>query len=263
MKWYLCFFSLMISALPGFSQKNSLNIKDIDDNMVQVDDSLYACSHETTNAVYTTFLTSLLRNEKLDEYQQAQIRPSGWADSLTYNPPYIEKYHKDKYYADYPVVNISHQGAQLFCDWLTEQYNNSSRGKFNKVRFRLPTEEEWTMAASAGNADAVYPWKDSSLQDKNGHYRANFNTGDGDTTGIAGQLNENGDLIRPAVSYQPNSLGLYNMAGNVAEMIDQKGVSKGGSWFDPDKALLIDSNGNYDNTSPLVGFRYFMDVLEK
>ena len=52
-----------------------------------------------------------------------------------------------------------------------------------------------------------------------GMIRANFVRGKGDFMGIAGSLNDNADITAPVKSYWPNDFGLYNCAGNVAEMV--------------------------------------------
>ncbi|MBL7883578.1 MAG: SUMF1/EgtB/PvdO family nonheme iron enzyme, partial [Bacteroidia bacterium] len=41
----------------------------------------------------------------------------------------------------------------------------------------------------------------------------------GDMMGVAGQLNDAGDVTTPVFSYWPNDYGLYNMAGNVSEWV--------------------------------------------
>lgn len=49
--------------------------------------------------------------------------------------------------------------------------------------------------------------------------RANFVRGRGDYMGVAGFQNENADITSPVRSYWPNDYGLYNMAGNVNEWV--------------------------------------------
>ena len=44
--------------------------------------------------------------------------------------------------------------------------------------------------------------------------------GGGNYMGIAGRLNDNADVTAPVDSYWPNGYGLYNMSGNVEEMVD-------------------------------------------
>src|SRR5262245_19024487 len=50
-----------------------------------------------------------------------------------------------------PVVNVSWQDAADYCAWLS-----SATGK----QYRLPTEEEWELAARGGLKGKPYPWGD-------------------------------------------------------------------------------------------------------
>ena len=55
------------------------------------------------------------------------------------------------------------------------------------------------------------------------------------------------------------------MSGNVAEMLLEKGKTKGGSWQDSEEAMKIENDGKYgtyDTPRPTIGFRYFMEVIE-
>jgi len=254
-------FSLLASGQTG-----DLDIKSTDKNLVKINESLYASKFEVTNKQYLTFLSFLKHNNQADTYLVCQIDTAKWSDKLSFNEPFVKYYHAHPAYADYPVVNISYEGATLFCEWLSDQYNANDKSKFKKVRFRLPTEEEWITAAKGGNPTAVYPWEGSDLQTHKGLYRCNHMRAGGDDMGVAGKLNDNADVTAPVQSYFPNSFGLYNMSGNVAEMLAEKGHTKGGSWQDTAENMKIESNGKFANfNSPMstIGFRYFMDVIEK
>jgi len=101
-----------------------------------------------------------------------------------------------------------------------------------KQGYRLPSEAEWEYAALAlaGNTQfeniddgKMYPWNGMGVRSAKSKTRglilANFKRGNGDNAGVGGYLNDKADITAPVRSYAPNDFGLYNMAGNVNEWV--------------------------------------------
>ncbi len=114
--------------------------------------------------------------------------PSGWDDGQY--PPET---------GDHPVVNVSWNEAQAYCQWLSQK-----TGK----HYRLPTEAEWEKAAR-GEDGRVYPWGDEFDP-----ARANIDETKIGGTSPVGQFSPQGD----------SPFGCADMSGNVWEWC--------ADWFD-------------------------------
>lgn len=106
----------------------------------------------------------------------------------------------------YPVVQVTYSDALAYAKWA---------GK------RLPTEAEWEYAARNVLVQQRYPWGNEALPE--GSWRMNTWQGPFPRTDL-GQDGFRG--LAPVASYPPNSYGLYDMTGNVAEWC--------ADWYLPD-----------------------------
>ena len=228
----------------------------------------YMSEGEITNFQYREFLFDLKQNGETEKLKIAQIDTLGWRTPLGFNEPYVDYYHAHPAYAGYPVVNVSKEGAELFCEWLSKKYEDLSNGEL-KITFRIPTHAEWMRAARGDNHYARYSWGGPYLRNAKGCFLANFTavgaeniTRDPKTGELVvvskpmpGMAMDHSDITAPALSYNPNAYGLYNMNGNVAEMISDGDLAVGGGWKSPGYDIRNESTMAFTKPSNEVGFR--------
>lgn len=108
---------------------------------------------------------------------------------------------------EHPVVQVSWFDAMHFAAWLNEKTG---------VFFRLPTKEEWLLAARPEAMSAeicVFPWGNefNDLAD-----RMNFGTAElQEYAWIHEQFSDGFALSSPVKAFPANDRGLYDMLGNV------------------------------------------------
>lgn len=137
-----------------------------------------------------------------------------------------------------PVVRVSWDEAEAFCAWLSEKTGR---------RFMLPTEAQWEYACRAGTMTALwYGTLDSDFS-----ACANFSDATHHTVYYPHvpdalppwrpadtRFDDRWRVAAPAGSFAPNSWGLHDMHGNVAEWAASpygegtRKVVRGGSWMD-------------------------------
>jgi formylglycine-generating enzyme required for sulfatase activity len=268
---------------PGRINFKSGNVYYQERTIEQFVPSFYISATEVTNTQYLEYLYHLRMKGRWNEHEKALPDTLVFREKLSYSEPYTEHYLRHPAYRDHPVVGITYEQAEKYCSWLTEQYLLNAKRKFKQVKFRLPSKNEWVVAARAGDRDALFPWKGSRVTDSKGKYIANFRAvhqGNLIIEEASGNLKEANDKLhvvhvgkrsyeieypKPVKCYPPNKFGLYDMAGNAEEYVIEKGITKGGSWKDTGYYLRINVDKNYgplDTASSTRGFRFVMEVLK-
>ncbi len=215
---------------------------------VQLQD-YYIFEAEVSNKQYREFLNDLKENGKTVEYNIARVDSLKWTEVVPTPANYIDTYHRDDYYGECPVVNISRKAALLYCSWLQEQL----RFKIPNIEIRLPETNEWVYAAKGGLPQAIYAFSDTSLFDKDGTPVFNFKVQTSETSNY-----EEDEIYAPVYSYIPNGYGLFNTCGNAAEMVTPVSGTKGGSFNSDAQHIRIDGLDEYAGItegSPYIGFR--------
>jgi formylglycine-generating enzyme required for sulfatase activity len=239
-----------------------LSTKSIENQFVKIYDQVFMNKYEVSNIEYQRFLTDLLNSRNIELFKTCLYDSLSWTESYqSYADPMKNMYHWHPAYDNYPIVNISNFAATKYCEWLTIQYNSQNKRSYTKVIFRLPTEKEWEFAASNGEKTVNTPFENDNVKNEDCKcYLANLKYSSED----GGKFYDDGGFFMVKTdSYEPNQLGIYNMLGNVAEMIDQNNISKGGSWNSYLKDSYIPSKRNYSGVNPETGFRIVMDVIEE
>ena len=255
---------LLIIVLASFKTKEPafFDVKHIKKDFVRVKEGLYFSKYETTNVEYRNFLSALLSNSQTELYKRSLPDSTCWRDKLTYNEPFVNYYFRSPAFDHYPVVGVSYELAKEYCSWLTKSYNENPKRKFRKVEFILPSKEEWIFAANQGDTTKAYTWGTGFMQNNRKKDLCNYRHVAGGSTAVEKELDRK--MIAASVdSYFPNSFGIYNMCGNVAEMVSEKGLAKGGSYDDLPYQVMISSEKKYTNPTADIGFRVAMRVMEE
>jgi formylglycine-generating enzyme required for sulfatase activity len=151
-----------------------------------------------------------------------------------------------------PVINITWYDARHYAAWLSRMTGQP---------YRLPTEAEWEYAARAGTTTAYY-WGDE------------IGKGNANCKGCGTQWDRK--LTAAVGSFPANAFGLYDMAGNVWQWVQDcyhedyseapadgsawtsgdcsRRVLRGGSWdYNPRSALRLRGTASFQYS--LLGFR--------
>lgn len=260
---------LVLGILSFANRPAPFSAKEIKRSFGKIREHIYMSKFEVCNGDYKLFLAALSAENK-NEFIAALPDTQVWQRFLG-GKPLTGFYFSHPAYTNYPVVGVSYENALSYCKWMTDIYNNDAHRKFAKVIFRLPTKEEWVLAANGGDDKKQYPWGTGFLRNTRNMSLCSYKEDVVliyDSTikkYIAAPDAANSlrmKVTSPVKSFYPSSFGMYNMSGNVAEMISEKGIAKGGSYDDPAWMVTIASEKKYTGPTADIGFRVVMEVLE-
>ena len=254
-------------------------------------------SREVSNLEYRTFLFDLLIQGRKDDFMKAAPDQEKWTELFGETMRHWqENYFADHDYNNRPVVNVSVEGAEMYCFWLSkESFNFVTKGEAKKKNLpyllndlRLPFKSEWIKAASIEGKYSDFAWGGGKSVNEQGCFLGNFNLatysgnidncdcknrGTKSAKTTAAYIAGDDMLVADVSSYNPNEYGIYNLSGNVAELVynHTKGdLSKenpqavGGGWMSSESEINVNSAVNIKSKSvghPNVGFRVVMTYM--
>lgn len=246
---------------------------------------------EVTNLEYKTFLFDLLIQDRKADFLVAKPKQELWTEELGEDYRFMQDdYFSGEDYEDYPVNNISRKGAEMYCVWITREANriNKENGKMLINDVRIPMRSEWVKAATVEGEFPEYPWEGSSPAIC---FRSNFSLGDYEPPRVTkkrtgeeiafghrsaltswGFLAGEKKLMAKSEFYSSNEYGLYNMSGNVAEMVyESVGTTDleirtnpremgtaGGGWMNTEQEIKLNAEDLYKGVEDEhinIGFR--------
>jgi formylglycine-generating enzyme required for sulfatase activity len=179
---------------------------------------------------------------------------------------------------EHPVVGISWEDANKFCEWLTQK--ERGEGTLNSSQaYRLPTDREWDLAVGlpedpgtvpeerSSKVKDVYPWGTVFPPDSNDRNYAGSESKVNVPDNWSTLLNYRDPYprTRPATDLKPNAQGFCDLGGNAWEWCDDRynarmswRVLRGGSWATSRQEEMLSSyRQKYDPTfrHDDVGFR--------
>lgn len=176
---------------------------------------------------------------------------------------------------DHPVTCVSWNDAQAYLAWLNQQVPGKG--------YRLLSEAEWEYAARAGQT-GHFPWgNDDDLSAACAHANVMDTAGKAQVSNVtwAGvNCSDGAAHTASGPAFKPNAFGLYNMAGNAWEWLQDVGhanyigapmdgspwtlggdqtmrITRGGAWFSYPQAMrsAYRSQSAQDFRGGGVGFR--------
>lgn len=265
-------------AVIGSQEQDIMAFRDNVERTVTIA-SFYMDETEVTNNDYKEFLFNMRKNVSADSVLKLEPSDKVWAGAMSYNDVYDTYYFRFPGFNFYPVAGVTWHQATVYAKWRTEYVSNLMREREgidstltkNQLiergvaipEYRLPNEAEWEYAAKAmigtqymdenQEYGRIYPWDGRGVRNpynikrkgKQGEMLANFKRGRGDYAGIAGGIANDGDIIPTNVyNYPPNDFGLYQMAGNMNEWVQD--VYRPLSFSDFDDLNPLRKDGIYD-----------------
>lgn len=225
---------------------------------VKINDTLFVDETEITNLSWREFenWTAEVYGKNSNEHLAMLPDTMIWQQKISYTEPSMEYYYWHPAFNNYPILGLSYEQTKTFCIWRTKRVIQIliSKKDFSNLNFlyRLPTKVEWEFLAIT----SLDVFKNNGFNNK-GCKQLNCELIPYKTNHVCKekQCHSCNWTVTNVKSYSKNQFGIYNMIGNVAEMVNEKGICKGGSWKDSLENCRIGKDTPYQKPTAWLGFR--------
>lgn len=244
-----------------------------------LDSNLYIDIHEVTNHHYREYLFWL---DSCQPEKMYTMLPDTmvWKTLDTKDSLLYKYYFRHPYYEYFPVVGVSFEQAIAYCEWRAKMLNNFIHLKITEsypglcdvnkapsyVSCRLPNKEEWLRAATNKLDSGTYSYRQVKLYNRKGKPLTNTIERFYYDQSHVKYYNHESPIPYPVESGEKNDFGLYNLIGNVSELIEgnkviglnyltkQNGIPIYNSPYSPASTL------EYSEPKSWIGFRCIIIV---
>ncbi len=271
MKFKVGMFSFVCASVMSFGISSQLDFRP--PGTAEVVDNFFYDVNEVTNITWKEYLSFIKEREGVNSERYKANLPDTtvWIEKESFNEPLVETYFSHPAYDHYPVVGITHQQATDFCAWRTEAVKmmleaNDFKGP-KSFQYRLPTETEWSLMANAGLSKKSKKLLNKKVKkdgmpinNAKGNFRHKVKEGEHDPFNDPHILK----IPIPSPTYLPNKYGVYNIHGNVAEMVVEPGIAMGGSFNHYYEDIVPENKPlNYEGAEKWLGFRCVCEIMEE
>jgi len=175
-------------------------------NRVEITYPYFISETYVTNRMFGAFVAETQYRTAVERYATGWLVDANaqWYQGISNDHRHLEWPMSEP---DHPVVQVSWFDAMSFAWWLSRRTG---------MIFRLPTKEEWTLAArpdALKDEPCVFPWGNDF-----GRLEQRMNFGTAELTHFAWiheQYRDGYALTSPVTAFPPSERGLYDVVGNV------------------------------------------------
>lgn len=232
MKKYIYNIILLFAVVCVSAQVTESDMIEVEGGNFTMGNSSYSRESPTRNVTVSTFymsknvITNAQFAEFLNAYESQTVKHNEFAGKLMFKEDSWGIINNNGAwqaatgFEQHPAINVTWYGADAYCKW---------------AGGRLPTEAEWEYAAKGGVNKNVFVYSGSST-----------------ASTVAWYYNNSGQTNKQVGTKTPNTLGLYDMSGNVYEWCSD--------WFghyDDIRASTINPEGPDSGVSKVIrgGYR--------